>query len=422
MKIVQWFFLILISMPFFSAEASVVDDTAQALVADMLKQPSKGVSSAQELKVLVVPFEGASQNVSVLLETSVVRALGGRKRWKVWSEALLKQGYPDVVTEGLSEEGWRELGAALGVHWVVYGRLEARGNGFHVFLRSVGCASGEAWVSSQVFLPYTGEPHDIEDQHADAQLRRLADRVAWGLDRIDGELKYQKFAVLPLDETDASSEKAHAGVVLSARLADVLRSKHGLMVLSWSDMQGVLREEGFKHSAQMSDPAYVERMCERLHVQGVVFGTVYTSEHKAHMHVQVQSGLRAELLVSEEAHIALQELFGLSRDALELRSTWGAVARSAVLPGWGQWYQKQRTKSVLWMSAEVLAAGAAGALHVLAKREEQRYTQAGFGASEAFQAREEASQRYKERNIVLWALLGLHVLNTVDALLFGGEH
>jgi hypothetical protein len=82
------------------------------------------------------------------------------------------------------------------------------------------------------------------------------------------------------------------------------------------------------------------------------------------------------------------------------KSPRGALIRSAVLPGWGQWYNGSR-----WKSGLVAAAGI------------------GLGANIAFQNRraadsatdEERAYYVNNRNLTFWWVAGLYALTLADA-------
>lgn len=78
----------------------------------------------------------------------------------------------------------------------------------------------------------------------------------------------------------------------------------------------------------------------------------------------------------------------------------GALIRSAVFPGWGQWYNGKKWKTVLIIGAELGLGGNAiylnQKMHQALTTEEFRFYQ-------------------DKRNLTLWWLAGLYFLNVLDA-------
>lgn len=78
----------------------------------------------------------------------------------------------------------------------------------------------------------------------------------------------------------------------------------------------------------------------------------------------------------------------------------GAVLRSAVFPGWGQWYNGKKWKTFLIIGAELGLVGNAVSMnqkmHHASSSEEFRFYQ-------------------DQRNLTLWWLAGVYFLNLLDA-------
>jgi hypothetical protein len=85
---------------------------------------------------------------------------------------------------------------------------------------------------------------------------------------------------------------------------------------------------------------------------------------------------------------------------VQTQSPMGAMLRSAVLPGWGQWYNGQKFKSILVIGGELGLIGNAYYQNQLVLR------------SKSFEERE----FYKNnRNLSIWWFVGVYFLNLMDA-------
>ena len=72
-----------------------------------------------------------------------------------------------------------------------------------------------------------------------------------------------------------------------------------------------------------------------------------------------------ESLAAASEPVAAANLISLSSDAVVLRSKKDAVYRSALLPGWGQLYNRDSGKAIIFSGAEVLVLGGALAAHLM---------------------------------------------------------
>lgn len=84
-----------------------------------------------------------------------------------------------------------------------------------------------------------------------------------------------------------------------------------------------------------------------------------------------------------------------------VKSPRAAMLRSALIPGWGQWYNEKRLKAVLVLGAELALIGNAVYFNQLAVGSDTEYDR----------------QFYREnRRLYLWWLAAAHILNVLDAL------
>jgi hypothetical protein len=88
------------------------------------------------------------------------------------------------------------------------------------------------------------------------------------------------------------------------------------------------------------------------------------------------------------------------RDTVETKSPRGAMLRSALLPGWGQWYNGSKWKCGL------VIAGAAG-LGANIRYQNRRASESATDEERAFYV--------NNRNLAVWWLAGLYALTLVDA-------
>jgi hypothetical protein len=155
--------------------------------------------------------------------------------------------------------------------------------------------------------------------------------------------------------------------------------------------------------------------------QGLVVGTVAQAGDRFLVNARVVDTTTGRVALSRQVPLPAADLVALSSDAVVLRSTSGAVFRSVLLPGWGQFYNRETIKGVSFIGAEALAAGLAVAFHLIGADAEKRYDGLAHGtSSETFDlARADAENAYKLRNIFLIAAGGVHLVNILDAFISG---
>jgi len=85
---------------------------------------------------------------------------------------------------------------------------------------------------------------------------------------------------------------------------------------------------------------------------------------------------------------------------IQVKSPMSAMLRSAVLPGWGQWYNHQKIKSLLVIGGELGLLGNASYQNRMALRSKTQ---------------EEKEFYRNNRNLSLWWFAGVYFLNLMDA-------
>lgn len=98
------------------------------------------------------------------------------------------------------------------------------------------------------------------------------------------------------------------------------------------------------------------------------------------------------------------------------RTPGNAALRSALVPGWGQWFNGERQKGALLGSSTLVAAGAAAWLFVQSDRTYDDYTARGV-------ADDPLHDRYKRERLGAWIALGavsaVYIYGIVDAYRVG---
>jgi len=124
---------------------------------------------------------------------------------------------------------------------------------------------------------------------------------------------------------------------------------------------------------------------------------------------------------AEQVDLPAADLVSLSSEAVVLRTTSGAVYRSVLMPGWGQFYNRQAVKGGLFVGSEVVAAGLAVTFHLLGAHYQSQYDKMGAGTpqSKVDAKIDQAETNFSRRNWALIALAVVHAANILDAFVNG---
>jgi len=170
------------------------------------------------------------------------------------------------------------------------------------------------------------------------------------------------------------------------------------------------------------DAKTAPRLGQMADAQALVLGSVSDVGGKFLVNARIVSADGAETLAVAQESIPAATLVAFSADAVVLRSRKDAVFRSMLLPGFGQLYNRQPVKAAAFGVAELGLLGGALAYHLSGAAAESDYrskSAAGAlgpdpsGTAAALRAR--AEDRYRTRNVLLFAAAGVWALNVADA-------
>lgn len=266
---------------------------------------------------------------------------------------------------------------------------------------------------------------NAEATSVDVAMRRMADTLAKGVARLPGGARYQRIAVLGFSEVGEEAKRRELGKVVTAELSTNLRRDHGFLLVERERIGSVLSEVKLGEMG-LVDAKTAPKVGQLADAQALVVGSVAEAGGKFLVNARVVTTETAETLAAASESIQAATLVAFSADAVVLRSRKDAVFRSALLPGFGQLYNRQPKKALAFAAAEVAVLGGAVAFHLAGAAAESDYesrTTAGdLGSDPAAAAadlRELAEERYAWRNVLLWTGAAIWALNVIDAYAFG---
>ncbi len=265
----------------------------------------------------------------------------------------------------------------------------------------------------------------VESTSVEVAMRKLADRIAEGFSKLPGSSRYRRLAVLPFSDLGEDSKKRQIGAIVTAELATDLRRDHNLLLVERSQLDKVIDEMKLQ-SAVAEDPSKTGKLAALADAQALVIGSVAEAGDQYLVNARVVASETGQTLAAESAHVQAAGLVAVASDAVVLRSRSGAVFRSVLIPGWGQFYNRQAWKGYAFLTGEVALFGSALALHLAGNSAYSQYekktarTDLGTDPSgEASALYSKAINRYQIRNGLLIAGAAVWVLNIVDAYASG---
>jgi len=274
------------------------------------------------------------------------------------------------------------------------------------------------------------------DETIEIALRRMADSLARQLKKTvpDQELRYIRAGVAPFQEVGDQSKKKELGTVVSAEIATILGRDHGILMVDRAHLRTLLQEQSLGELG-IADPKSAAQVGAVLGADYLVVGTVSQVGDHFRVDGKVVDSNNASVVAADARTLPAASLIALSSESVVLRSRSGAAFRSLLIPGWGQFYNREPVKGTVFLGAELALVGVATTFHLLGQKAEKEYHlpketfDAKYNTPEVLSGRtltgvaedlaQEASSDYKLRNTMLIIAGGVWAYNLLDAFLNG---
>ena len=264
------------------------------------------------------------------------------------------------------------------------------------------------------------EPEAPKDTTGSVQagIQAIADRLAAALEAQD-EAGFRRIAVLPFEALDedvsAHSVERVSSELMSARLARRPR----LLQVERARLDAVVGELKRSERGELS-PKGAASVGKLLGANSVVVGSVGVAGSDYVVTARAVDAESGQVLAAADQGFEREGMVAFSADAVVVKSRFGAAARSAGLPGWGQIYNGDTGRGVTYLT--LFGAVAAGAITsaVLGVQAENDYNDA-TNSVDAVDAREDADAHYERTNIALIGLGLVWAVAVTDAYLTGTD-
>tara|TARA_B100001964_G_C14198258_1_gene584462 strand:+ start:282 stop:1592 length:1311 start_codon:yes stop_codon:yes gene_type:complete len=295
--------------------------------------------------------------------------------------------------------------------------LEREDSACRVTISAYDIASAQFLGRGQAHLGAT-EASTANAQSLDVALRRLSDQLVSNLSKLGGDKRYQRFGVLSFDEVGESTKEKQLGKLVSAELQTWLRRDHNLLLVEREQLGRLIEEIQLGQTGLVNEEQAVE-VGQMSGAEALILGSVLEAGDRYVVNAKLVSTSSGQVVAAERTELPAADLVALSADAVVLRSRSGAVFRSLLVPGWGQFYNREPIKGSLFGTAELITGGLATTFHVLQDKNQREYEALnGDSALESFEAKRNTIERQQKfRQTFLTAALVLHAINVIDAFL-----
>ena len=246
-------------------------------------------------------------------------------------------------------------------------------------------------------------------------IQSLAVRLVDGLKSAE-DIGFRRMAVLPFKTEDPAVERHRLGRISSELLSSRLAQSPRIIQVERDRLDAVIGELKRSEKGQLSKDGAIS-VGKLLGANNVVVGSVTTvgADYLVTARVvdsETGRGDRKRTKVSKAGLVALSE------DVVEVKSRMGAAIRSAVFPGWGQIYNGDTGRGIVYSAAFLGTAAGAITSMILGSQAENEYNRNERGTVDE---RDAANGHYNRTNYFLIGLGGIWALATVDAYLTGKD-
>ena len=408
---------------------AVARRVADSLASVLAASPERASISA--VGVLRFAETGVHAGLGAQVSDLVAARLRQAARVKVLDGAALQASLGEQRLRSLQLSGQPEDAdlARAAAQALVAGEVGADGQRLRVRARLLvpgGKLLGTAQAAADVASPALAAPASgasapaapaVESGSVEIAVRRMSDGLAGGFARLPGSTRYRRLAVLAFAEVGEHAQKRKLGTIVAAEVATVLRRDHGLLLVEREKLGQVLGELRLQQMVTL-DSSQASKIGQLADAQALVVGSVAEAGDRYLVTSRIVATQTGEALAAESASLPEAALVAVASEAVVLRSRGDAAFRSLLVPGLGQFYNRQPAKGWFFAGASAGLAGAAVGFHLAGASAYDRYHKAATSA-EATRLYDQASSRYTTRNWLLVGLAAAWAANVVDAYTSG---
>ena len=250
----------------------------------------------------------------------------------------------------------------------------------------------------------------------ESEVQVLVTKLVSGM-RLSKDGSLTRVAVLPFENVSRTDEARYLGQVSAALLSSRLGRQPSIIQVERARLDAVLMEIDKSKSGKVNSKGAIS-VGKLLGASNVVLGRVAPSGADYLLTARVVDSETGQIVAIADHSFPRIGLIALSDDIVEVKTRSGAAIRSAVLPGWGQLYNDQATRGIVYTTTFIGFLTFAATNTLIASQHAERYQQ---NQPNTVKYREIANEQYANVNRALFISAGVWLLAVIDAYWHGRD-
>ncbi len=296
--------------------------------------------SAQEPGRVAIIVDDTDGIRRLSLERSLVRTMRDRRREEVITPALVKASL-DAAAEAQLVGGHAQAATSLAADHVITASIVDQGGKAVLRLQLLYTESGAVLGTQSVDVDGAAQASTARSLDVRTAATDLADVIAEGVENRGVDVRTHRIAVAPAQATGAAKE-ARLDRFVQSELTSALRTR-GFLVVERARLSAAMEQLTIQ---ELTGTERVAELGALLGAQSIVLAQVSEAGTTFIISARAVAIDTSEVLGAASATIVRDDVVSLA--AVETRTPGEAAVRSAVAPGWGQAFNGDGVKAVLF--------------------------------------------------------------------------
>ncbi|NOZ87867.1 MAG: hypothetical protein GXP49_16715 [Deltaproteobacteria bacterium] len=202
----------------------------------------------------------------------------------------------------------------------------------------------------------------------------LGGKLAKAFKKLPGKSKFQWLAVNPFIAKGKIAKDKELGALVTAELTTYFHRDKGFNIVERQRLNDAIEEMALAQTGLLEDEGKAAKVGKMVGADAIVVGSVADAGDKFLVNARIISTEQATVLVADNVEIQAADLIALSAEAVVLKSKSGALFRALTpIASWGQWYNDDIVKAIVFTSAQVLSLTGAAIFWSRGYMAEQKY-------------------------------------------------
>ena len=334
-------FLQMAAVPDAAAPSAAVGHAIDDAVTEVMAR------ARQAVRVALPPVIDDDPVRAAALERSLLRALRERRREDVISPAYLRATLRGAAALALDEATAVTLRPFACDH-VLLSSVQTQEGRAELRLRLLLSESGEVLATATVPLGAASSASGSSARGVRDAVQALVEDIALAVESTGQQLRLHRTAVTPFTADDAA-RAGHLDDYLQSELTKALKER-GFLVLEREQLAAALQQQALGQVLnEPLDEHSAPRVGQVLGADSLIVGTIAQSGAVFSVSARVLSTQSGAVLGASSVQLAREGVVELA--AVEMRTPLEAGVRSVLAPGWGQAYNQDGDKAVLFAAA-----------------------------------------------------------------------